>query len=209
MAAYGDAAYGAGELLQALDVAGAKVMCKVQPPVAPAGRSSKDQFAVDLPAGTVRCPAGVTTTIRPAGTGGGMAYFGAACASCPLAAQCTAAKSGRTISVGRFEEQLSRARAAQQDPAWRQDYRATRPKVERKIGHLTRRRHGGRRARARGQIKIDADLSLLAAAVNLARLAVLNLVSTGPGSWAVATRMTAQGRQSQRTAEPASQPRRR
>ena len=130
-------------------------MCKVQPPVAPAGRSSKDQFAVDLPAGTVRCPAGVTTTIRPAGTGGGMAYFGAACASCPLAAQCTAAKSGRTISVGRFEEQLSRARAAQQDPAWRQDYRATRPKVERKIGHLTRRRHGGRRARVRGQIKID------------------------------------------------------
>jgi len=209
LAAYGDAAYGAGELLQALDVAGAKVMCKVQPPVAPAGRSSKDQFAVDLPAGTVRCPAGVTTTIRPAGTGGGMAYFGAACASCPLAAQCTAAKSGRTISVGRFEEQLSRARAAQQDPAWRQDYRATRPKVERKIGHLTRRRHGGRRARVRGQIKIDADLSLLAAAVNLARLAVLNLVSTGPGSWAVATRMTAQGRQSQRTAEPASQPRRR
>ncbi len=50
-----------------------------------------------------------------------------------------------------------------------------------------RRRHGGRRARARGQIKIDADLSLLAAAVNLARLAVLNLVSTGRDSWAVAT----------------------
>jgi len=59
--------------------------------------------------------------------------------------------------------------------------------VERKIGHLMRRRHGGRRARARGQIKIDADLSLLAAAVNLARLAVLNLVSTGRDSWAVAT----------------------
>ena len=38
-----------------------------------------------------------------------------------------------------------------------------------------------------GQAKIDADLSLLAAAVNLARLAVLNLlVNAGPGSWAVA-----------------------
>ncbi len=69
---------------------------------------------------------------------------------------------------------------------WRQDYRATRPKVERKIGHLMRRRHGGRRARVRGQDKITADLSLLAAAVNLARLAVLNLVSTGSGSWAAA-----------------------
>jgi hypothetical protein len=183
---YGDAAYGAGELLQALDAAGVKAMCKVQPPVAPAGRLAKDQFTVDLTAGTVRCPAGVTTTIRPAGTGGGMAYFGAACASCPLAAQCTAAKGGRTISVGPHEEQLGRARVAQQDPAWRQDYRATRPKVERKIGHLMRRRHGGRRARVRGQDKITADLSLLAAAVNLARLAVLNLVSTGSGSWAVA-----------------------
>ncbi len=182
---YGDAAYGAGELLQALEAAGVKAMCKVQPPVAPAGRLAKDQFTVDLTAGTVRCPAGVTTTIRPAGTGGGMAYFGTACAGCPLAAQCTAAKGGRTISVGRYEEQLGRARVAQQEPAWRQDYRATRPKVERKIGHLMRRRHGGRRARVRGQNKITADLSLLAAAVNLARLAVLNLVSKGSGSWAV------------------------
>jgi len=161
-------------------------MCKVQPPVAPAGRLAKDQFTVDLRAGTVRCPAGVTTTIRPAGTGGGMAYFGRACASCPLAAQCTAAKGGRTISVGPHEEQLGRARVAQQDPLWRQDYRATRPKVERKIGHLMRRRHGGRRARVRGQDKITADLSLLDAAVNLARLAVLNLISTGSGSWAAA-----------------------
>ena len=48
-----------------------------------------------------------------------------------------------------------------------------------------RRRHGGRRARVRGQ-KITADLSLLDAAVNLARLAVLNLISTGSGSWAAA-----------------------
>jgi IS5 family transposase len=187
LSVYGDAAYGAGELLAVLDAVGAKVMCKVQPPVAPAGRWAKDQFRVDLATQTVRCPAGVTTVIRPAGTGGGMAYFGAACASCPFAAQCTGAKGGRTISVGPYEEQLVRARNAQQDPAWRQDYWATRPKVERKIGHLMRRQHGGRRARVRGQAKIDADLSLLAAAVNLARLAVLNLVNAGPGSWAVAS----------------------
>ena len=115
-----------------------------------------------------------------------MAYFRTACAGCPLAAQCTTAKGGRTISVGPFEEQLVQARAEQQDPAWRQDYRATRPKVERKIGHLMRRRHGGRRARVRGQTKITADLSLLAAAVNLARFAVLNLVSSSAG-WTVAT----------------------
>jgi hypothetical protein len=55
--------------------------------------------------------------------------------------------------------------------------------VERKIGHLMRRRQGGRQARMRGQPKVDADFSLLAAAVNLARPAVVGLTSTGRG-WA-------------------------
>ena len=36
-----------------------------------------------------------------------------------------------------------------------------------------RRRHGGRRARVRGIGKVAADFSLLAAAVNLARLGAL------------------------------------
>jgi hypothetical protein len=43
------------------------------------------------------------------------------------------------------------------------------------LAHLMRRKHGGRRARVRGQTKVDADFSLLAAAVNLARLAALGL----------------------------------
>jgi len=38
-----------------------------------AGRFAKDQFSVDLAAQTVLCPAGVTTTIRPARFGGGTA----------------------------------------------------------------------------------------------------------------------------------------
>lgn len=77
-------------------------------------------------------------------------------------------------------------RERQTDPAWVADYRATRPKVERKLAHLMRRRHGGRRARVRGQTKIAADFALLAAAVNLARLAVLGVTTTATGSWAVA-----------------------
>jgi hypothetical protein len=48
-----------------------------------------------------------------------------------------------------------------------------------------RRRHGGRRARVRGQRNVDADFNLLAAAQNLARLAVLGVRSTING-WAVA-----------------------
>ena len=48
-----------------------------------------------------------------------------------------------------------------------------------------RRHHGGRRARVRGSAKVGADFNLLAAAVNLARLAVLELAST-PSGWAAA-----------------------
>jgi hypothetical protein len=44
-----------------------------------------------------------------------------------------------------------------------------------------RRRHGGRRARMRGRNRIAADFSLLAAAVNLARLATLGLTHTHRG----------------------------
>ena len=60
------------------------------------------------------------------------------------------AQAGRTISVGVHEGALAAARARQRHPDWVADYRATRPKVERKFGHLMRRKHGGRRARVRG-----------------------------------------------------------
>ncbi len=77
--------------------------------------------------------------------------------------------------------QEAAARARQRDPVWRADYRATRPKVERKLAHLLRRRHGGRRARVRGLVRVGQDFKLLAAAVNLARFASLGLRSTSTG----------------------------
>ena len=173
-AVYGDAAYGAGELLARLENAGIDAGIKVQPPPAPKGHFPKDRFTIDLRAGTVTCPAGITAPIQAcSGRHAGTARFGAACRTCPLAARCTTAPYGRTITIGPHETQLAAARIRQASPAWRAACRATRPKVERKIGHLMRRRHGGRRARVRGQLKVAADFSLLAAAVNLARLAVV------------------------------------
>jgi len=70
---------------------------------------------------------------------------------------------------------------------WEAETGEARPKVERKIGHLMRRKHGGRRARMRGLAKVAADFALLAAAVNLARLGKLGLTSTTAGTWTVAT----------------------
>jgi hypothetical protein len=185
LSVYGDSAYGAGSVLDTLEQAGAEIMCKVQPPVAPAGRYAKDAFHINLEAGTVTCPAGQTAPLR-AIKDGHIAHFGQACQGCPLAERCTTSPAGRSIHVGVYEQQLTRARARQTDPAWKADYTATRPKVERKIAHLMRRRHGGRRARVRGHTKVDADFSLLAAAVNLARLATLG-VTHHTGGWAVNT----------------------
>ena len=129
--------------------------------------------------------AGATVAIRRDDHGDGLAHFGKACNSCPLRARCTTAQGGRSIQVGRYEHLLAEARAEQQDATWRDEYRSTRPKVERKLGHLMFRKHGGRRARVRGQAKVDADFNLLAAAHNLARLASLGLRSGG-GRWQVA-----------------------
>jgi len=181
---YGDSAYGTGEFQQRLEDEDIGSGCRTQPPSAPAGRFGKDRFDIDLRNDTVTCPAGVSVTIRRGVHGDGIAYFAEDCATCSLRAHCTDAAGGRTIRVGEFEAALARARQQQTSPDWQADYRANRPKVERKLAHLMRRRHGGRRARVRGQRKVDADFNLLAAAANVARLAALGLRSTATG-WAV------------------------
>jgi Transposase DDE domain/Transposase domain (DUF772) len=178
---YGDSAYGTGAHLAWLEQQGCTPMIKTQVPTAPAARLAKDQFRIDLKAQTVTCPARVTVAIRPARQGGGHARFGVACSVCPLRQACTSGVGGRVVAVHPREAELAGARARQRDPAWLADYRATRPKVERKLAHLLRRRHGGRRARVRGLVRVAQDFKLLAAAVNLARLATLGLRSTSTG----------------------------
>jgi hypothetical protein len=79
------------------------------------------------------------------------------------------------VYVHRKHRVLDRARRRQRDPGWRARYRATRPKVERKLAHMMRRKHGGLRARMRGRLRVGHDFALLAAAVNLARLAMLGV----------------------------------
>jgi hypothetical protein len=187
---YGDSAYGTGPLLASLAAVGIDPRVKIQAAVAPKGHFTKDQFQLDLAAGTVTCPARRTAPIIYNADSGhrhhGQASFGEACASCPLRGQCTSAQAGRTVTITAYEAELVAARARQADPDLAADYRATRPKVERKLAHLVRRRHGGRRVRVRGLAKVAADFSLLAAAVNLARLGVLGLRWTPADGWAAA-----------------------
>jgi hypothetical protein len=181
---YGDSAYGTGTHLAWLDQHRLTPMVTTQLPTAPGGRFAKDQFLIDLQAQTVTCPARVTVAISPASRGGGRAWFGAACSVCPLRDACTSSVRGRVVTIHPHEAALATARTRQRDPMWRADYRATRPRVERKLAHLLRRRHGGRRARVRGLVRVTQDFKLLAGAVNLARFATLGLRSTSTG-WQV------------------------
>ena len=185
---YGDAAYGTGEFQQHLNDNNIESACRTQPPAPrPGGLFNKDLFVIDLDNDTVTCPAGETTDIERDANNDGTARFAEACATCPMRKNCTTSKAGRTVKIGRYEAALAEAREQQANPEWKADYRAVRPKIERKLGHLMFRRHGGRRARVRGQTKVDADFNLLAAAHNLNRLAALKVRYGRSTGWAPAT----------------------
>lgn len=176
---YGDAAYGTAELVERVAGCGARPYLKVQQPCAQGGKLSKAAFSVDLEQGTVACPSGQMATIRRRADGSGLARFGAVCRDCALRDQCTTSKRGRLIQIHAKEAVLQVERSRQTCADWQEQYRKTRPKVERKLGHLVRRYCGGRRARVRGRRRIAQDFAMLAAARNLQRLAALNVA---PGS---------------------------
>ena len=172
---YGDASYGSAELVEKLEDADVVPNVKVQPPSAREGMFSQDDFEIDSMAGIVRCPAGVRVTLRVLKDGSSTAEFAGNCAQCALRSQCTKSQSGRTIRLHPKHKILDRHRKSQRDPEWKKLYRKVRPRVERKLAHLMRRKHGGRRARVRGRERVRHDFSLLAASINLARLAALGV----------------------------------
>jgi len=170
---YGDASYGTADIVETLESAGIEAHVKVQEAVSHKGFFAKKDFDVNLEDNTVRCPGGHLVVIRESADGSGLAAFKSHCGNCPLKSQCTKAKTGRTIRIHAKEDTLHRSRVRQRSPEWKKNYRAVRPKVERKFAHLMRRRHGGRRARVRGRSRVGHDFSLLCAATNLKRCAVL------------------------------------
>ncbi|MHB1487998.1 MAG: IS1182 family transposase [Acidimicrobiales bacterium] len=181
----GDAAYGDGATRAKLRAAGVEVMAKLAPVRNTTGGFSKDRFSIDTEAGTVTCPAGQTVAITASRSGGGKASFGALCSACPLRSSCTSARRGRSITIHPHEDELALARNGQRDPGWLERYRATRPMVERKIAHFTRRPWGGRKARCRGLARVTTDVKARAGVLNLARLAALGLTWSEMG-WTVA-----------------------
>ncbi len=185
---YGDSSYGSAEVLKHLEDAGVVANVKVQPAVAPGeGMFSQDAFNIDTTAGTARCPQGVLIQLRLNKDGGYLATFGRHCDGCPQRSNCTESATGRTLHIHAEHARLRRARERQRNEEWKRNYRAIRPKVERKLAHLVRHRHGGRRARVRGRERVAQDFVMRCAVVNLKRLAGLGLYSvdtpaTGPAA---------------------------
>ena len=178
--AMGDAAYGDGGTRQTFADAGRRLVTKV--PGRPDRKHfPKNDFHLDLAAGSCTCPAGqVTGAIVPAGKrtdGAGRVYrlqafqFDVAvCGVCPLRSQCIAAKGrkGRRVLIHPQEGLLQQARALQQSAAC-DEYRARRVVVEHRLARLVQL--GIRQARYFGRVKTKFQLYLAATVANLTLVA--------------------------------------
>ena len=182
---YGDNAYGTGEFQSRLEHADIASGCKTQPPTATGGLFTKDRFNIDLGARTITCPKNATVPVRYGPDGNGTASFGRSCTNCVLRACCTTAACGRTIGVGAHEDASARARDRQKGPNGLRTIAPPAPRSNANLGTLCdAAMAGGEPVYAAGD-ESRCRFHLLAAATNLARLAVLGLRST-PSGWTVA-----------------------
>ena len=178
--AMGDAAYGDGGTRQTFADAGRRLVAKV-PGRPNRSHFPKNDFHLDLAAGSCTCPAGqVTRTIVPAGkrtdrTGRvyrlqAFQFDGAVCGVCPLRPQCIAAKGrkGRRVLIHPQEALLQQARALQQSADY-DEYRVRRVVVEHRLARLVQL--GIRQARYFGRVKTTFQLYLAATVANLTLVA--------------------------------------
>ncbi|MDO8716524.1 MAG: IS1182 family transposase, partial [Dehalococcoidales bacterium] len=186
----GDCAYGDGATRQAFVDAGRTLVAKVP------GRPNKayfpkEDFKIDLEAGTCTCLAGQVTrrmsavTTRTDSSGRthraqGFRFHGATCGKCQLRAACVAAGKGkgRTITLHPQEALLQQARLFQGSDAFG-EYRKRRQVAEHRLARLMQL--GIRQARYFGRVKAHFQLLLAATVANL------TLVATRVGMMGKAT----------------------
>ena len=175
-----DAAYGDGDTRQAFADAGRRLVAKVP------GRPNrthfpKEDFRIDLEAGSCTCPAGnVARRIVSFGTRTGPAgrthrlkvfrFDAAVCGVCPLRSQCVAGSSGagRTVQLHPQEALLQQARALQRSEAFAK-YRERRMVVEHRLARLVQL--GIRQSRYFGRVKTRFQLYLAATVANMTLVA--------------------------------------
>jgi len=143
------------------------------------GGFSTDDFVIDMTAGTVTCPKGITVRI----TRTNRAIFGAKCQGCRLRQRCTKSQAGRKMTIHEHHDVLYAARRCAESEEFQTTYRRHRPMVERSIAWLVAK--GNRRVAYRGVARNQIWLAHRCAAINLRRLINLGLIPTDRG-WALA-----------------------
>jgi len=165
----GDCAYGAGETRAEFAATGRTIVAKVPEPYN-GELFAKTAFRIDLETRQCTCPNGqATTDLRVTQDGGGTFVFATdTCAACPLRAQCTRGRGGRTVHLHPQEALLQQAREVQRSPAFA-EARRRRQVVEHRIARLVQL--GIRQARYFGRTKTLFQVCVAAAVANLTLLA--------------------------------------
>jgi hypothetical protein len=175
-----DCAYGDGGTRQTFADAKRTLIAKV--PARPnKAYFPKEDFKIDLEAGTCTCPAGVITRVgrilkSRAGSQGarlrfrGFVFDPRVCAVCDLRPKCIASKKGkgRTVSLHPQEALLQQARALQRSEAFG-EYKKRRQVTEHRLARLVQL--GIRQARYFGRAKTLFQLLLAATVANLTLVA--------------------------------------
>jgi hypothetical protein len=169
-----DTHYGSGSTRQSLADDGVELVAPAQPPSSPKGLFSKNDFAVDLTAATVTCPAGQVVAIPTHSEQRRIQirFPTPVCAACPLRPRCTKRAKGRVVELNPHEQLLAHARAIRWTPEFRNRYRH-RARAERKIAQLKARQS---KIPWRGLTKAQAWARLRAGALNLDRIGRLGLI---------------------------------
>jgi transposase len=170
---YVDAGYVSGKQMADSEAAGIVLM---GPPLADTSSNGFKiaDFTLDRTAQRATCPAGQTSVVwsprrlRDGSTGIYVRFAAATCAACPLRAECTTSRQGRTLLIGEHYERLMTRRAEAQTAEFWEKMKA-RPAIEGTLSELVRK-HGFRRHRYRGDAKRHFENLLKAAACNLKRL---------------------------------------
>jgi transposase len=170
---YVDAGYVSGPQLAQSQDAGIALVGPALPDTTPNQLKIAD-FAIDRDAHKAICPQGHPSikwgvSSEPDGSQSVHIQFAAAvCAACPLRAQCTTGKSGRSLRLSEHYELVAARRREAQTETFRERMRA-RPAIEATLSELVRK-HGLRRHRYRGEAKRHFENLLKGAACNLKRL---------------------------------------
>lgn len=138
----------------------------------PAGFKQAD-FAIDVQQQVATCPNGQTPVSwlpRPQSDGraGAHVLFRRKCDGCPYRAMCAPGKSGRSLEISPYYQEITARRQEAKTTTFKEDMKH-RPAIEGTLSEMVRR-HGLRRARYRGKDKVRLQHLFTGAAVNLKRL---------------------------------------